>query len=296
MVLSVCRRMLSGSADVEDAFQAVFFVLARKASALRRVEGLKCWLYGVAVRTAKEVRRRSTRLQRREGGVMDETRAVSPSNEDRGDLLDLLDEEIDRLPRRYREVVLLCELDGSIAAGRGSSTWPPRGDPLQPAGQRPDLAARSLEQTRCHTGGRGNRGSLRTGERHIARAACPLHSSIRLEIRGRWGDFRDGPGGCLLAGGRGARHDVRSSTQDDPDFSRIPGRGSLPDRRSVLGSARAARQPAGRSARCRRPSSRHPRPSPKRKHHLGKRWSAGSLWTRQAGRSGESRFGSIRSA
>ena len=49
MVLSVCRRMLAGSADVEDAFQAVFFVLARKASALRRVEGLKSWLYGVAV-------------------------------------------------------------------------------------------------------------------------------------------------------------------------------------------------------------------------------------------------------
>lgn len=121
MVLSVCRRMLSGSADVEDAFQAVFFVLARKASALQRVEELKSWLYGVAVRTAKEARRRSTRLRRREGGVMDETRAVAPSNEGRGDLLDLLDEEIDRLPRRYREAVLLCELEGTsrqVAARR----------------------------------------------------------------------------------------------------------------------------------------------------------------------------------
>ena len=113
MVLSVCHRMLTGSPDVEDAFQAVFFVLARKAGALRRVEGLKSWLYGVAVRTAKEARRRAAKLRRREGGVMDETRAISPPADQRGDLLDVLDEEIDRLPRRYREAVLLCELDGA---------------------------------------------------------------------------------------------------------------------------------------------------------------------------------------
>ena len=73
MVLAVCRRMLAGSADADDAFQAVFLVLARKAGALRRVESLKSWLYGVAVRTAKEARRRSARLQEKEGGTLDDT-------------------------------------------------------------------------------------------------------------------------------------------------------------------------------------------------------------------------------
>ncbi len=112
MVLSVCRRMLGGSADVEDVFQAVFLVLARKAGAVRRLEGLKSWIYGVAVRTAREARRQSARRRQREGGAMDESKAVSTPGGGPDDLLEILDEEIDRLPRRYRDAVLLCELDG----------------------------------------------------------------------------------------------------------------------------------------------------------------------------------------
>jgi RNA polymerase sigma factor (sigma-70 family) len=112
MVLGVCRRMLRGSADVDDAFQAVFLVLARKARRLSNVERLKPWLYGVAVRTAQEARRRSARRRQREGSAMDESKVASASNEPRSELLDMLDEEITRLPRRYREAVLLCELEG----------------------------------------------------------------------------------------------------------------------------------------------------------------------------------------
>ncbi len=121
MVLGVCRRMLSGSADAEDAFQAVFFVLARKAGAVRGVEGLKSWLYGVAIRTAKEARRRSARRRAWEGGMRDESRFVSAPDEGRGDLLALLDEEMGRLPGRYRDPLVLCELEGMsrrAAAGR----------------------------------------------------------------------------------------------------------------------------------------------------------------------------------
>ena len=126
MVLGVCRRMLAGSTDLEDAFQAVFFVLARKAGTVKRLEMLKPWLYGVAVRTAKEARRRSARRHKWEGGAMDESRAVSTPDEGRDDVLDLLDEEIDRLPGRYREAVLLCEVEGASRqdALRGSSGCP----------------------------------------------------------------------------------------------------------------------------------------------------------------------------
>ncbi len=113
MVLGVCRRMLSGSADAEDAFQAVFFVLARKAGMVRRAEGLRPWLYGVAVRTAKEARRRSARRWAREGGAMDESRAAAPPVEGPGEWLTLLDEEMGRLPCRYREPLMLCELEGA---------------------------------------------------------------------------------------------------------------------------------------------------------------------------------------
>ena len=112
MVLQVCRRMLGGAADAEDAFQAVFLVLARRAGELLRLEGLKPWLYGVAVRTAKEARRRSARRRAREGAPMEESRMASPSEEGQLDLLTLLDEEINRLPARLREALMLCELEG----------------------------------------------------------------------------------------------------------------------------------------------------------------------------------------
>jgi RNA polymerase sigma factor (sigma-70 family) len=112
MVLGVCRRVLSGSADAEDAFQAVFLVLARKAGSVRQLAGLKSWLYGVAVRTANEARRRLARRLAREGGRMDESHVASAADEGTGDLLALLVEEIDRLPPCFREPLILCELDG----------------------------------------------------------------------------------------------------------------------------------------------------------------------------------------
>src|SRR5690606_5853527 len=89
-----------------------FLILARKAGALRRAEGLKPWLHGVAVRVAKESRRRSERIKVREGGALVDV----PAPAARDDLFELraaVDEELERLPRRYREPLLLCELEGA---------------------------------------------------------------------------------------------------------------------------------------------------------------------------------------
>src|SRR5579875_1503542 len=66
MVLGVCRRLLGDVQHAEDAFQAAFLVLARRAPALREPELLGNWLYGVALRTARKARTRDTRRQRAE--------------------------------------------------------------------------------------------------------------------------------------------------------------------------------------------------------------------------------------
>ena len=114
MVLKVCRRMLPTRADAEDAFQAVFLVLARKAGSLREAESLGPWLHGVTVRTAQEARRRAARRRSLEQRA---TAARPLSYEPLGagddEILRVLDEEIARLPLRYREPILACELEGA---------------------------------------------------------------------------------------------------------------------------------------------------------------------------------------
>jgi RNA polymerase sigma factor (sigma-70 family) len=113
MVMGVCRRMLRGSHDWEDAFQATFLVLARRAASIGRREQLANWLYGVAVRTAKVARRRAARDRMMERRMMDVPRVESePTADDRDELLAELDEELNRLPRRYRAALMACELDG----------------------------------------------------------------------------------------------------------------------------------------------------------------------------------------
>ncbi|MCX7701622.1 MAG: sigma-70 family RNA polymerase sigma factor, partial [Gemmataceae bacterium] len=111
MVLGVCRRILRQAADADDAFQAVFVLLARKASSIARPELLANWLYGVALRTAWEARRRQQRQRRLEQPLADQAVAADRIP----DLFDwraILDREISRLPDKYRAPVVLCELQG----------------------------------------------------------------------------------------------------------------------------------------------------------------------------------------
>jgi RNA polymerase sigma-70 factor (ECF subfamily) len=112
MVLGVCHRILNNSHDAEDAFQAVFLVLIRKGPSLLPRPTFGNWLYGVAYHTALKARAASwkRRTKERQAAAMSKT-AVPP--EDLGhDVLPLLDEELNRLPEKYREAVVLCELEG----------------------------------------------------------------------------------------------------------------------------------------------------------------------------------------
>jgi RNA polymerase sigma factor (sigma-70 family) len=110
LVLGVCRRVLRHGADAEDAFQATFLVLFRRARALDRAGSLANWLYTVAYRVALKTRADAARRREREGRTMAQARALP--EEIWSDLQPVLDEELNRLPARYRAAVVVCYLQG----------------------------------------------------------------------------------------------------------------------------------------------------------------------------------------
>src|SRR4051812_27222926 len=111
LVLGVCRRVLGNSHDAEDAFQATFLVLARKASSISKRASLSSWLYQVAYRVALKGRARTATRQRYEQRA-DQRTTPDPLEELTGqELLAVLDEEMHQLPERYRAPLILCHLE-----------------------------------------------------------------------------------------------------------------------------------------------------------------------------------------
>ncbi len=124
MVLGVCRRALADPEDVEDAFQATFLVLVRRAASVRATDSLGRWLYGVSRRVAAKARSRSRRDRRRTTPLQAELTASDPANDQAG-LLAALDDEVSRLPAKYRAPVILCHLEGlSHAEAAARLRWP----------------------------------------------------------------------------------------------------------------------------------------------------------------------------
>src|SRR5262245_18531884 len=111
MVFGVCRRMLPNRHDAEDAFQATFLVLARKAASVARGEAVGAWLARVAYRVALRARAELTRQAWRKGPAVEQP-AAPPAAPEQADLRRVLDEEINRLPARQRAAIVLCCLEG----------------------------------------------------------------------------------------------------------------------------------------------------------------------------------------
>ena len=125
MVLGVCRRLLPQSCDAEDAFQATFLVLVRKAGSISRPELLANWLYGVALRTATKARSRVRRDEASMRPLADARDPRSPETPGAEELRRVLDEELGRLPERYRAPLVLCYLEGQTYAETASRLgWP----------------------------------------------------------------------------------------------------------------------------------------------------------------------------
>jgi RNA polymerase sigma factor (sigma-70 family) len=116
MVLGVCRRVLGNPHDADDAFQATFLVLVRKASSVRPREAVGAWLHGVAYRTALDLRGKLARQWSRERQVAVMPEPAARPSPGWTEVRLLLDAALGRLPEKYRLPIVLCDLEGRSRA------------------------------------------------------------------------------------------------------------------------------------------------------------------------------------
>jgi RNA polymerase sigma factor (sigma-70 family) len=129
MVLGVCRRILDNAQDAEDAFQATFLILARKAGTVRQRQSLASWLHGVARRVALKAHRQTMRRRTHErqatqaAGARPEPSVTAASRE----LQTALDEALASLPEKYRIALILCYFEGRTVEEAAREIGCPRG-------------------------------------------------------------------------------------------------------------------------------------------------------------------------
>jgi RNA polymerase sigma factor (sigma-70 family) len=125
MVFGVCRRVVRNHHDAEDAFQATFLVLARKASSVRPRERLANWLHGVALRTAMKARTMTAKRRGREKQITEMPEPEAAQYDQWHEAQHLIDQELNGLPENYRLPILLCDLEGkTIKEAAQQLGWP----------------------------------------------------------------------------------------------------------------------------------------------------------------------------
>jgi RNA polymerase sigma factor (sigma-70 family) len=116
LVWGVCRHVLRHDQDAEDAFQATFLVLARKAGSIRKSTAVASWLHGTAYHIATRAKRNAATRRKHERRGENVSRAESLSETAWQEILAILDEEVQRLPRRQRAAFVICSLEGKSLA------------------------------------------------------------------------------------------------------------------------------------------------------------------------------------
>jgi RNA polymerase sigma factor (sigma-70 family) len=112
MVLGICRRILGDAHAAEDAFQATFLALVKKAHRLRDRNLLANWLYGAALRAARKERAKALRRRAVERHAADTRSTWQGEDAERAELRAVIDEEIEKMPERYRVPLILCHVQG----------------------------------------------------------------------------------------------------------------------------------------------------------------------------------------
>jgi RNA polymerase sigma factor (sigma-70 family) len=116
MVMGVCRRKLSDAQDAEEAFQMTFLVLSQKAPTIQKADSIGSWLYGVAYRTAHNIREKNNLSRNREKEavemIQNETNQDPNSIATLDQIQSILDEELNALPEKYKAPLVLCYLEG----------------------------------------------------------------------------------------------------------------------------------------------------------------------------------------
>jgi RNA polymerase sigma-70 factor (ECF subfamily) len=179
MVLGVCRRILGNDHDAEDAFQATFLVLVRRGDRVRPRSQVGNWLYGVAYRTASELRRAAARRRWREAQVMPRTQ---PAEDVWAEVRPLLDGELNRLPDRYRMPLVLCDLEGMTRKEAARQLGWAEGTVSSRLSRGRELLARRLKRYGLSFSGVTLAGALSEGAATAALPAPLIHSTVKTAV------------------------------------------------------------------------------------------------------------------
>ena len=253
MVFGVCRRVLNNTTDADDAFQATFLVFVQKGRTLNRPEQVAGWLHAVALRVARKLRATRARRREREAVNVDTVDPPDSANSDPASesqvLRRTIDEELDRLPEKYRLPIVLCELEGrSLEEAARLLGWPKGTVAEAPVPWSGTASAatlpprdRSAVLSGCSRSGARVLRALGT-----ARLGDPFH-------RGRWIEDRHYRHGTGRAGDLAGRASPRArSVHFAPGHDHVAGR-----TRSVRRPGAGPVEPVSTSRHCERMSRSH---------------------------------------
>ncbi len=198
MVWSVCRRILPNSHDAEDAFQATFLVLVKKAGSLAQADLLANWLYGVAFRTARKARALAYQHQARERQAATMMPVQQNVEGSRHGLREALDEALAGLPEKYRAPLVLCYLEGKTNEEAARLLgWPP-GSMSKRLAQGREMLRQRLDQQRGLLPAGSFAALLAEQARPVAPPAEVVDSTVRASLHLL--NTGDAAGGSLTAG------------------------------------------------------------------------------------------------